>query len=487
MSLQHQYDLSTLPTASPHKLSEEGLDAIHETSIHILEDIGIQVGHDEMREILDEAGAVVEDDDMVSFPRSMVEDAVESAPSSFEMHGRNPDRDVTVGEGDPVIAPGYGAPNVLTYEDGRRQSTLSDYEDLVKLAQVEDEISCSGYVLCEPNDIPQEVKHLEMVKRTLKYTDMPLMGSPYGEDRAKASIDMVSMAVEDPEMSRPYMTATCNPVPPRQWDERMTGGLLQYARHNQPVLVGNLLMANASGPSSLAGSLALTNAEILAGITMTQVVNPGVPVIHGTITSNVDVRSGALSMGSPEGTLCTSFASQIGNYYDVPARAGGGLTDAKTVDDQSGAESMMQLMMAMLGDIDFMLHGAGILDSFGTVSPEKFVLDCERIRYLNEIEAGYDITEETFATDLIEEVEPGGHFLNKRHTLEHSKEHHYFSNIYAKDSYDNWENAGAKDAFESAADTVDERLDAYERPPMDDDVQADIEDYVDEQREEILG
>ncbi|PSP84301.1 trimethylamine--corrinoid methyltransferase [Halobacteriales archaeon QS_1_68_17] len=481
-----EYDLATVDVPAPERLTEEGLDAIHETSIRILEEIGIEVAHDEARQLLDDAGAEI-DGELVCLPRSLVEDCVEAAPASFTLHGRNPDRHVHVGGDDYALASGYGAPNVLTYEDGRRSSTIDDYEVLAKLAQSEDVITCTGYNLCEPNDVPQEVKHYDMIERSLVLTDKPVMGSVYGEDRAKASIEMVSIANEDPEMSKPYMTGVINTVPPRQWDTRMTGGLMEYAKHNQPTLISAVVMANASGPSTMAGSLALANAEILTGIAIAQQANPGVPVVYGLPASNVDVRYGSFSIGSPEGALFVSFAAQMGRYYGIPSRAGGNLTDAKTVGDQSGAESMLQMLTTMHSGINFVLHSAGIMNSYSTVSPEKYVLDCERIRYIERFADGYALNEDTFALDLLAEVEPGGHFLNKRHTLQHSKTDHYMSDLYDRQSYDDWESQGAKSPFERAHERVEQLLDEYERPPIDDDVRAELESFVDREREEILA
>jgi trimethylamine--corrinoid protein Co-methyltransferase len=483
-----EYDLSTVEVPPPEKLSEEGVAAIHDASVRILEDIGIKVAHEEARGILDEAGATVdEESEIVRIPESLVDDALETPPSSFTLHSRNPDRNTGVGDGDTTLTSTYGAPNILTYDEGRRASTIDDYEDLAKLAQMENVIGCTGYNLCEPTDVPQEVKHYEMIPRSLKLTDKPVMGSTYGEDRARASLDMVGIANGDRDLSKPYMTGIINTVSPRTWDTRMTGGILEYAKAGQPVLISPAVMANASGPSTLAGSFALANAEILTGVVLSQNINPGTPIVYGLPSSNVDVRYGSFSIGSPEGGLFVSFAAQMARHYDIPSRAGGTLNDSKTVDDQSGAESMFQLMIAMFSDIDFMLHAAGILNSYSTVCPEKYVLDCERIRYVQRFQRGFDMNENTFALDLLGEVEPGGHFLNQRHTLEHSKTDHYMTDIFNRQSYDDWESEGSKDAFEAAHERVNEMLDEYERPPMDEDVQRELEEYVEAGKEEALS
>ncbi len=482
------YNLSTEQVPPPDNLSAEGLDAIHETAVRIIEDIGINVAHQEGREILEEHGATVDhDEEMVWIPRSLLEDAVESAPSEFTLHGRGEDRSVHVGGDDTALTSAYGAPNILTYDEGRRRSTIEDYELLAKLAQSQDVITVTGYNLCEPNDVRQEVKHYEMIQRSLTLTDKPVMGSVYGEDRAKASLDMVGIANDDRELSKPYVAGVVNSVSPRQWDTKMTGGLLEYARHGQPVLISPAVMANASGPSTLAGSMALANAEILTGMTMAQLVNPGTPVVYGLPSSNVDIRNGSFAIGSPEGALFVNFAAQAGRYYDVPSRAGGTLTDAKTVDDQSGAEAMMQLMVTMQSGINYVLHAAGILGSYSAMSPEKYLLDTERIRYVQRYLEGFDLNDDTFALDLLEEVEPGGHFLNKRHTLEHGDTDHYMTDIFNRQSYDDWESAGEPDAFELAHERVNEIEAEFEAPALDEDLRSELEEFVEEGRAMALS
>jgi len=232
--------------------------------------------------------------------------------------------------------------------------------------------------------------------------------------------------------------------------------------------------------------MALSNAENLAGITLVQSVNPGNPVVYSMSSSNIDVRYGSFAIGSPEGALFVAFAGQMASFYDLPARAGGGLTDAKDIGDQTGTESTLQTLVAMTCGIDLFVHSAGVMDSYGSCSPEKFVLDCERIRYLQRFEDGYTVDEESLALDLIAEVEPGGHFLNQRHTLEHSEEEFFFPDVYARDSYDSWASAGAKSAAECAHERVETLLDRYERPPVNGDIKQDLKRYVAERRAEIL-
>lgn len=479
------YDTETEPVPFLDRLSEEGEEAIHEAAMYIVENVGIKLNHDEAIEVLTEHGAEEIDENVLTIPRDLIEESVEKAPSSFTIHARNPDNDVEIGGESPetLRAPGYGAPNVRTFEDGRRESTIEDYETLLKLVQTEDVLNSTGYNVCEPNDVDQEVKHLEMVKRSLTLTDKVPMISAYGEDRTEACLEMVGIANEDPDLSKPYTAALLNTVPPRSLDEKMLGGLLTMAKHGQPAVISSFTMAGASGPATLAGAMAQANAENLTGITVAQLVNPGTPIVYGVPSSNIDVRYGSLSIGSPESTLFTSFAGQMGRYYDVPSRSGGSLTDAKTVDYQAGFESMMTLSAAEFAGIDFVLHSCGILESYSTISPEKFVLDCELIRNLERIREGFRIDEEHFAFDVMEDVEPSEHFLSKRHTLTYSRDELFRTDVFDKRSHGDWEKDGSKTGFEMGHDRVEDRLDAYERPTLEDDVEEELEAFVSKAKE----
>jgi trimethylamine--corrinoid protein Co-methyltransferase len=478
-----EYDTHSLDVPYLDRLDEEGLDAIHEGAMHIIEEIGIKLNHDRALDVFEEAGAEVDrEESMVKIPRDIIEDAVEDAPSEFTLHGRDPDKTVTIGPtaDGQVRAPGYGAPNVRTFEDGRRGSQLADYKDLIKICHQEDVINSTGYNVCEPNDVDQEVKHYEMIEQSLKLSDMPVMGSVYGEDRAQASLDMVGIAVDDRELSKPYMAGLINTVPPRSIDTKMLGGLIKYAEYGQPVLVSSFTMAGASAPATLAGAFTLANAENLTGITLAQLVNPGTPVVYGVPASNIDVRYGSLSIGSPESALFVSFAGQMGRYYNIPSRGGGSLSDTKSVDYQGGFESMLVQAATQFADIDYVLHSAGIMESYSAICPEKLVLDCEMMRYLDRYKEGFEVNEENLALDVIPEVEAAGHFLSERHTLMHSKDELFKPEVTDKRSHGDWVDDGSKSAFEMGYDRVQEDLDSYEQPELDSDLKQDLENYIED-------
>lgn len=472
---------SAEPNPGPLLGELDGADvaAIHDASMHIVEDIGIQLKHEHAQDVLVSNGASVDDEDVVTIPRGLVERCIEQAPSSFTLHARNPDHSVQVGgEGAPVRAPGFGPSAIRTYAEGRRKATLADYENLVKLAHVEDVITCTGFNVCEPVDVDQSAKRAEMLKRSLLLSDKPVMGSTEDAAAARRSLELVGIAMDDPGLSKPCIAGLINTVPPRGIGDDMLGALLAYAEHGQPLVVSSFTMAGASGPADLVASMAQANAENLAGITLTQLVNPGTPVVYGIPSSNIDDRYGTLTIGSPESALFVSFAGQMGRYYDIPSRAGGGLTDGKAVDFQSGVESMFLQSVTESSGIDFVLNAVGILESYSAVSPEKFVLDCEALRYIDRFRDGVTIGDGGFPFDLMAERGPAGHFLDDHQVTDATNESRLGSGTMDKRSFGEWNDSGARSAFEEAHHQVERHLADYEQPSIESAIERRLEEYV---------
>jgi trimethylamine--corrinoid protein Co-methyltransferase len=237
----------------------------------------------------------------------------------------------------------------------------------------------------------------------------------------------------------------------------------------------------------MAGAIALANAENLVGITIAQLINPGNPVVYGVPSSNIDMRYGSLSIGSPESALFTNVAGTMGRFYGIPSRGGGGLSDAKTVDYQAGFESMMVNLVASLSGVDFVLHAAGILESYSAISPEKFVLDCEALRFIDRFQRGYTVDEDHLSLDMIGEIDPDDHFLGEAHTLKYAGKDFLIPELMDKRSHGDWKEDGEKTAFEVGHDRVQEQLDAYSKPELDPDIKDELDSFAEAKIEGILG
>lgn len=461
-------------------LTNAQVEQIHETSIQILTQIGVEFGYPPALEILKKGGAKVEGQ-RVFFSGRLIEQQIIKAPGKFKLYARDPEKDIIIGEDNTVFTPGYGAPFVTELNSGRRKGTLKDFMNFVKLTGASTNLDiCSGMVI-EPNDTPHEIRHAQMLYTAMKYSDKCFMGSAMGKQAARDSIRMASILFgsESQLAEKPRFISILCSLSPLKYDLRMLGALMEYARAGQPQLISSLSIAGASGPVTLAGNLALQNAEILAGIVLAQFVREGTPVIFAGASSNAEMRSGALCIGSPEMAINTAATAQMARYYNLPSRSGGAVCDAKVPDAQSAYESMMNLLMAHTSGINFVLHAAGILDTYNCMSYEKFVIDDELCGMVKRIKKGFKVNDDTLGLDAIKEVGPGGHFLDKDHTFRHFRSELYQPTLSNRDDFDSWCTKGSPQSMEAANKKYKEILESYEVPELSADVDRDLVKFID--------
>ncbi len=223
----------------------------------------------------------------------------------------------------------------------------------------------------------------------------------------------------------------------------------------------------AMSPVSIPATLAQQLAEALTGIALTQLVNPGCPVILGSFLSNTDMQSGSPALGTPEsaiGLLCTG---QMARRYGLPWRSGGGLTSSQTCDAQAAYEAMMVMTPTFLAGTNYVMHAAGWLEAGLVACYEKFIVDIEILRMLQVQFTPLEIDEESLAFGAHEEVGAGGHFLGAVHTLERFRDCFYRPLLSSTENFQRWERLGGRDATERAGEIYTKTLEEYEEPPMD--------------------
>jgi trimethylamine--corrinoid protein Co-methyltransferase len=461
-------------------LTRTQVEKIHETSLRILEQIGLDFGYPPALEVLKKAGAKV-DGQRVFFSPGLVEEQIKKAPAEFTIYARNPEYNVSIGGRNTVFAPGYGAPFVTDLEYGRRQATLKDFENFVKLTAASTTQDLLSGTVVEPIDIPHEIRHAHMLYASVKHSDKCFMGSTMGARAARECFQMAAIVFGSREelTAAPAVFGIVGSLTPLKYDARMLGGLMEYAAAGQPVVIASLAIAGATGPVTLAGNLALQNAEVLAGIVLAQLVREGTPVIFGGSSTNAELRNGTLSIGSPEMAINAAATAQMARYYKLPARGGGAVCDAKSPDAQASYESMMSLLMARLSGINFVLHSAGILESYNCMSYEKFIIDDEMCAMVKRIKRGYEVNPDTLAFDVIEAVGPGGHFLDRDHTLEHFRTEFHQPLVSNRDDFVTWQENGSLTSLQTAHNKYKEILQTYEAPELPANVDKDLLRFID--------
>jgi trimethylamine--corrinoid protein Co-methyltransferase len=334
--------------------------------------------------------------------------------------------------------------------------------------------------MVEPSDIPSGTAHLDMLLSNILLCDKPFMGSPVSRESVKDSIEMAAIVwgENDRIRDRPVMVSLINPLSPLQYSKEMAGALIEFTRCGQPVVVAALAMAGSSAPVTLAGVLALQNAEVLAGITLAQLVTPGVPTVYGATSSPIDMRTGALSIGAPEVSAVVSATAQMARFYGLPSRSGGALTDAYIPDIQAGIESTLTLYTAMRNGINFILHSCGILGSYIAMSYEKFIVDEELCGMMRKLLQPIDTGDESINLETIKRVGIGGEYLTDPKTLERCRTEFFLSDLRKRQDHSTWKTSGKKRLDQEATSLVAKRLSEYQKPEIDHEVERSLCGYV---------
>jgi trimethylamine--corrinoid protein Co-methyltransferase len=459
--------------------SKNDIEQIHEATLTVLETAGLVFTHAPAREIFKTAGCKI-DGQRVFFPRKLVEAQIKKAPSEFTLYARNPERNVTIGGDHIAFMPCYGAPFVNDMDNGRRQGTLEDFKNFARLAYQSPYMDITGGMMTEPNDIPVDQRNAERIYAAMILSDKPFMGAGTGAKDARETIEMASMVFgsrEEMAQKPPFVSILCS-LTPLAFDDKMCGAIMEYARAGMPQLISSLSIAGATSPVTIEGTLVGQNAEILAGITLAQLVREGTPVVFAGSSSAAAMRYGTLSIGAPEMAVNTAATAQMGRFYNLPVRGGGALTDAKIVDSQAAYESMMSMMMAVTSGINFVLHSAGILEGYITASYEKFIIDSEICGMCRRIKRGEEITAEKLAVDVIRQVGSGGEYLTHMHTFQHFKQELYAPLMEERDNFDAWTRKGALTMEQRANAKYKDMLKSYEEPAMDPAVRKHLDAYM---------
>src|SRR5438105_4115588 len=450
----------------------------------IVSELGIEFLYEEALDVFKAAGQNVEGE-LVKFDPDWILEQAAKAPPQFELQARNPEGSVQIGGNNMVFSSVYGCPFVREGLE-RRDATYDDFQNFVKLAQSFPQLDSPGGTICEPNDLPLDSRHLDMVYALTTLSDKIFMGSVTSGPNARDTIAMAEMIFgKDSIEKTPAIISLINVNSPLRYDDRMLAALVEYTKANQATVVTPFLLMGAMSPVSVAATLAQQVAEALAGIALVQTIRPGCPVVFGSFLSNTDMQSGSPSFGTPEsavGLLCTG---QIARRYGLPFRSGGALTASQTVDAQASYEAAMTLWPTFLAGTNFVMHSAGWLESGLVSCYEKFVVDVEILRMLHEVFEPLKIDEETLAYGAHQEVGQGGHFLGAVHTLERFRECFYRPLLSSTENYERWSRNGGKDAATRASDVWHKTLEEYEEPELEGDLKDELKAYVDRRRTEL--
>ncbi|MFT5114776.1 MAG: trimethylamine--corrinoid protein Co-methyltransferase [Parasphingorhabdus sp.] len=484
-----------LITASPYikrqlpffdPLDEEQLVAIEAQVDWMLENIGFAFRDDPQAiRVWQEAGVKMVGDKVFADAK-WVREQCAKAPSEFTQLARNPERSVVIGGKNQVFAPIYGAPFVRDLEGGRRYGTMEDLEKLVKLTYMHPNLHHSGLVITEPTDVPVSTRHLDMVYTHMVFGDKPHLGAITAKSRAQDSVDMAEILHGTETMdNNVVIMANVNTNSPLLIDRVVTEAIEVYSSRGQAMVVTPFILTGAMGPVSTAAAVAQAMGEAMICCAYTQLVRPGAPFVMGNFLSSMSLKSGAPTFGMPEPVLSNYVIGQLARRVGLPLRCGGSLTASKIEDAQSAYESADSMHSTVLAGSNFTLHAAGWLEGGLATGYEKLIMDADRLGSYQKVMAGLDMSEDQFARDAYQAVEPGGHFLGSDHTMRHYKTAFYNAELSDSENVESWEEKGGQDMRRRAYNKWNEMLANYQQPDLDPAIKEALDAYMARRKEEI--
>lgn len=476
-------------------LSEQEIESIKDASIVILRDTGVMVHHDDMLQLLGQAGARVDFEQKIArLPEKLVMDCVAQAGKHYVLYGRDkpanaPDkhRSARFGFGDHVLMSSPGQFAWIDLQTGRRRAgVIQDTQDAIRLADALDNIDIVG-AMAQPETISEKYRDVFLTAELVKGTTKPTRCWVRNRKTARYILDIYRAIAGGAANLRscPMVEAFLEPISPLQLPTDGLDIVKEFAQAGQPVSIGPMAMAAGTAPATLAGTLAQENAEVLAGIVMTQLLAPGTPITYGGIPHIMDPQTGICSFGSPEQGLMAVAMVQIARSYGFPVYINVGLTDAKIQDAQAGAEKASTLLLGVLAGADTFGH-CGICGTDHAASLSWLLMDHELMNYVKRITRGFDVSTKMLATEVVHTVGPAGNFLAESHTVEHFRSQLWLpGSVWTRQNWDVWETEGGSSMGERLRTQVEHILASHKVEPLDPDLTKEIDAIVECARREL--
>ena len=473
-----------LPIATLHPtvrmLSDEQIQAIHHTSLDILSRTGIVMKNEAGRQLLLDAGAW-ESNGRIKIPEHLLMEAIASAPSRIPMYNRLGELTMPLEAGKVFFGSGSDCPFTVDLETGERRKATA--KDVQRIAHLCDGLDQMDFIMSmgTPSDVPTMDHYLHSFVGMIRGSVKPNVYT--AKDRADMEdIYCIACAVTGGETAlreKPFLLHYAEPISPLLYNDESVDKLLFCAEKGIPVTYVPSPNTGGGGPITLAGALALGNAECLAGLVLTQLVRRGTPFLYGLNTSALDMRSAIVSYGAPEWPLGMAAWTDIARTYDLPVWGAAGATDSKVVDAQAGIEAAISIMSAFLTRCN-LVHDVGYIEYGTTSSMEMLVIADEIIRDVRYIMGGVEVSERTLAREVIHRAEPGSGFLADDHTLDNWKWAQWRPALIDRTRYDRWVKKGRKDMTTRANERARQMLAEHEIPPLPEGVEEAISEVLKE-------
>ncbi len=467
-------------------LSQDEVETIHETTLRLLEEVGVMVHSSEARDLLEQNGCIVDESSnnpyhYVKYPRHVVEKHMKTVPSEFTLYGVDGTFTHTVDTKTTTFAT-VGTPVKMYAPEkkrGVRDSELADTISQIRIVDTLKNIVCS-HVDVWPNDVEYMEMHCHTIKVWAKNSRKPYGLGCLGRTASQDMMELMKILVggEEELIKHPRFIGFYNPTSPLLHPTIMLNGLFVFAKYKQPLIIAPAASAGSTAPVTLAGLLVQTNMEALSAIALTQMVNPGAPILYSTMSAPMDPVTSNVAWGSIETGLITSAFAQMGRFYNIPSRGPGGVTESKTFDLQNGYERLMTLFCSATSGINY-ITCAGTYESSLAEALELLVIDDDLAGIVTRAKKGITVDENTLATEVIREVsqKEKKHYLGHKHSVKNIRKELYVSKLADRNRRNIWRKQGSKDIMQRAREKVDQILATQEGPGIDTDVEKQFDAY----------
>jgi trimethylamine--corrinoid protein Co-methyltransferase len=463
-------------------LTKQQIDKIHQASLTILGKVGVIIPHNAILKLFDEFGASVNvKENRVRIPENIVKELLSKAGRKFTIFGRNPNKRAEFGVNKRNYNSTGGETNwIESIKGARRYASIDDVVTASRFADALEQINIAG-AMADPHEIPVEYRCVDVAFEMIKNTTKPITFWFYDRASAKYLVELVKTFRGDSKNAEKYpmFYPLFEPVSPLSFPFNGIDLLFETAKINMPVQIGPMAQMGMTAPATIAGTIAQENAEILAGICVTQLIREGTPVCYGGICHAFDMKTVQMIFGGPEQAIFSVAMSQMGRYYDLPVYINAGLTDSKRPDAQAGLECALTLSLGAAA-------GADIFGHFG-ICGDILVMQSEVISYVESVNREISFKDEDFALNVIEKVGPKGSFFDNSHTVKHFRKELWFPTILDREYFTSWEKKGRYSMEKRCRERKEEILTIHKPEPLEKDIYKDLELIVETAKKELIS
>jgi trimethylamine--corrinoid protein Co-methyltransferase len=455
------------------RFSDSNAGMIHEKSVEILQEIGFCVPEESALDRLARHGFNVNrETQMVQLTPGLVEDALRTIPTDVRLYDRSAATEFPFSKGSYFM--GAGTPvNVIDLVPGEKRAATR--KDACNLVLLQDALPQVDFVRPTVTATDQGIySDLVEIAEMIRHTTKPMVHRTLTDEHVDAAVEMLSLASggEEALRTQPRFATLYCPISPGYFSPENIRCMMRWAQHGVPITILSMAMGGASAPATLLGELIVINTDILAWIVALQILFPGTPLLYGSVSAVLDMRTGLLPLGAPERGMVNSGAAVMARYYGIPSMCGGLSSDAKDLDAQAGFEKAVTAIPLMLEGADI-IYGVGAIDAGSSISYSQMVLDNELIAGLRRMVEGitmHDVDEEVA---LIKANTPRGNFLREKHTKARSRQH-WLPEILDRDTYETWL-AKAETTKSRSSAKAHEVLSTHQPAPLPAKVEAEME------------